>query len=148
LCGIPYGGEMAAVVWDIESSRQLWKWMPKTAPIGRPAITAPGWAADSRTVAFAYENTAIVIDAASGKVIAELTGHTSPIRQIAFDPDGKRLWSGADHDVVRNWDWAQGKQLGSVKASANYGVFRFEAGHHELIQLSGTSLLRHNLDQK
>ena len=52
-----------------------------------------------------------VWDAATGKQLHRLAGHTDAVASLAFSPDGRRLASGggADDRSVRTWDLATGK---------------------------------------
>ncbi len=71
-------------------------------------------------------NIIAVRDAATGRSLAELAGHESPIRAIAFSPDGKRLASVAEDGTLRFWDPTQGKQL-SVLSIAKPGTPSYAA---------------------
>ncbi|MEX2168646.1 MAG: protein kinase [Pirellulales bacterium] len=53
-------------------------------------------------------------DVDSGRLLNELTGHESKLRDVAFTPDGKTLLSAANDGTVRLW---------SVEHGREYGVF-------------------------
>ncbi len=50
-------------------------------------------------------------DAANGKEIHKLEGHTEPIASAVFSPDGKRIVTGSADKTLRLWDAATGKEL-------------------------------------
>ena len=50
-------------------------------------------------------------DAASGKLIHTFGGPTTPVHALAFSPDGARLLSGSDDNLVRLWDASGGKLI-------------------------------------
>ncbi len=53
-------------------------------------------------------------DAASGRELRTLTGHTAGIRSTAFSPDGRLLASGGDDAVVKLWETATGRELATL----------------------------------
>jgi outer membrane protein OmpA-like peptidoglycan-associated protein len=57
------------------------------------------------------DKTVIFWDAATGKEIRRLSGHTDPVTSIAFSPDGKQVASGSTDKTVIFWDAATGKEI-------------------------------------
>jgi WD40 repeat protein len=80
---------------------------------GLPHFAA--FSTDGKTVAVASGNDPIVriCDAATGKVVQKLEGHTKRVNYIAFLPGGKRIVTVTQRESVRIWDIETG--------SANFG---------------------------
>ena len=51
------------------------------------------------------DNTARVLRLSDGQVVAELRGHTKPLRGASFSPDGKLVVTAGDDNAARVWDW-------------------------------------------
>jgi WD40 repeat protein len=71
------------------------------------------------------DNTARLWEAATGKPVATLSGHTGSVFAAAFSPDGKLVLTGSDDNTARLWEAATGKPVatlsghtGSVRAVA------------------------------
>ena len=78
-----------------------------------------------RIVTASFAKTARVWDAATGKRIAVLAGHTKSVSSAAFNPDGTRIVTASDDKTARVWDAATGKQItmlvghkGTLKSAA------------------------------
>jgi len=45
--------------------------------------------------------------------VCTLTGHTGQVRSVMFSPDGKRIVSGSEDNLVKIWDAATGAEVSS-----------------------------------
>ncbi len=52
-----------------------------------------------------------VIDVASGDVVATLQGHTRPVNSIHFTPDGSRIATGSEDNLIKIWDVDKASEL-------------------------------------
>ncbi len=143
-----FGAEACAVAFDVASGRQLWQWSPPAGARPGTPMAGAAIAADGRHVAFAHGATAFVVEADTGKPVATLTGHESDVRRIAFDPDGRRVWTNIDSHQgdVRAWGRADGKQERAVEVKGFGRAFRFDAGRHLLLEVRDGKLVEHALD--
>jgi WD40 repeat protein len=57
------------------------------------------------------DNTVLLCDTKTGRVLHTLRGHTGPVTFIAFGPGGKRLASASRDETVKSWDSATGRVL-------------------------------------
>jgi WD40 repeat protein len=55
------------------------------------------------------------MEAATGKPVATLRGHTDGLFAIAFSPDGTRVLTGSNDDTARLWDAATGKAVATLE---------------------------------
>ena len=62
------------------------------------------------------DDTVRLWDAATGRMIRVLKGHTDSVSAVAFAPDGRTLASAGLDDTVRLWDTGNGKILRARKA--------------------------------
>ncbi|MGE0130210.1 MAG: caspase family protein [Blastocatellales bacterium] len=53
-------------------------------------------------------------DAAAGRELRSMAGHTANVQAIAFSPDGRLLASGGDDAVVKLWDTATGREIATL----------------------------------
>jgi WD40 repeat protein/serine/threonine protein kinase len=88
--------------------------------IGRSALSS-----DERWLAVARTNNVIeVLDAQTGQVVSQLSGHTKQVLALAFDPKSKLLASGAADGTMRLWRVPSGQAVGSPVAQKTMAARR------------------------
>jgi serine/threonine protein kinase/WD40 repeat protein len=56
-----------------------------------------------------------VWDARTGRLLATLCDHTSPVRDACFSPDGETVWTAEVAGFVRVWEWRSARERWSVR---------------------------------
>ena len=123
--------EDAAAVLVGTIRRQKW---PQTSLFRYKRLT--GHSNGVRSVAFgspdgktivsgSADKTLIRWNVATGQRIGEpLTGHSGPVKSVAFSPDGKTIVSGSDDKTLIRWDVATGQRIGEPLTGHSSGVIR------------------------
>jgi RNA polymerase sigma factor (sigma-70 family) len=94
------GGEV--VVWEVRTGERLRRWGD-----GDSGAIVVAFAPGGRVLATGgYDHNVRLWDAADGKELATLTGHSRYVAALAFSPDGRTLASGSWDGTVRLWDVA------------------------------------------
>jgi WD40 repeat protein len=99
----PYSIAAEAALFNAERHRQEEfvfappGWKP---PPGGGAVFSP----DGHLAAMPWENTAHVVDTATGETVAVLSGHAKFVGSIAFRPDGGRVATTSGDRTGRIWD--------------------------------------------
>jgi cytochrome c len=75
------------------------------SPIIALAVSADG----RRAAAGGLRGAVVILDIASGQVLARLVGPGLPVWSLAFHPDGRTLFTGGADGMVRRWDIATGE---------------------------------------
>ena len=73
--------------------------LEKTGPVAAVAFSPDG----TRVLTGSGDIMARLWDAASGKVVASLAGHTDSVTAVAFSPDGTRVLTGSQDNTARLW---------------------------------------------
>jgi WD40 repeat protein len=109
-------------VWEVNTGREL-----QRQPQGWHSVA---FSPDGTLIATATDymngpNVISVRDAADGSETLRLKGHTLAIRDLAFSPDGQRMAS-ADQNNVVIWDMADGHQISSLSGYMGAGYSEWE----------------------
>lgn len=72
-----------------------------------------------RVLTGGLDRTARVWDAASGKSLAELKGHTSDVTSAAFSSDGTKVVTASLDNTARVWDAATAKTIAELKGHSH-----------------------------
>ncbi len=62
--------------------------------------------------------TALFWDAATGKLLTMLPGHTALIHDALFTPDGSKILTAGRDNTIRTWDAVSGRELANVALAA------------------------------
>ena len=98
---------------DLTTGKELWR----TEPNRDLGLSAMAISPDGRLLASGsgYEDPTIRIwEAATGRLLVRLDGHSSWVGKLAFSKDGRRLISASTDQTIRVWDtdtWAETKVL-------------------------------------
>ncbi len=104
-------GDVSGLVtlWRVgEWQKPLWAYRDRTLGVLHDAKFSP----DGRRIALALSiDDGVVVDAATGRPLVRLVGHSQTLNKLAWAPDGQRLATGSDDHTVRLWDANTGRQL-------------------------------------
>jgi WD40 repeat protein/mono/diheme cytochrome c family protein len=102
------GFEGEVFLWDLEKDKPLADFtFAGKAKYVQHVVFAP----DGKRALLCANRNVFVIDAASGKVLRTLRGHTRSAVSAAMSPDGRYIVSAGDDRTIRFWDDASGKQV-------------------------------------
>ncbi len=74
------------------------------ARLGKGRIHQVKYFPDGKRLAVAASIGIWIYDVQTGEAFDLLTGHTAPVKSIAFSPDGKTLATGSKDNTIRLWD--------------------------------------------
>lgn len=110
------GGFGQIKVWDSVSGKE---WLTFRGPAGE--ATSVAYSADGSRLASAFSINTLPLGATGhaikvwnvkdGEEVLTLCGHTGPIHDVAFSPDGTQLISSSYDNMVKIWDASTGKEL-------------------------------------
>jgi WD40 repeat protein len=102
------GYDHRVILWNLEKGKPVAGFQFDGAA---KYINAVAFSPDGERALVCAENKVYVLDAASGKVLHTLTGHTGAVESAVFSKDGKRVVSGGDDRTLRLWDTDSGKEI-------------------------------------
>ena len=119
---------------DSESGARLLATEGSNSDHGAPKGTA-AFSPNGQWVAIADDNHDVVLaDAASGKTLRVLKGHTSDVEVLAISPDGAWLAGGDDDGTLVLWDVARGAQVARVDMEdMNWSALAFSPDGKQLV---------------
>jgi RNA polymerase sigma factor (sigma-70 family) len=105
-------------VWDVQTGKERCSFQPGPYGSRKDIEVSP----DGRTIATIsggiFTSAVSLWDAASGKLISDLPGHSSEITAAAFSPDGKTAFTIAKDQSLRTWDIDTGRERSRAAADA------------------------------
>ena len=100
----------AVEVWSLDPATRL-----SNVPLAAGAFDARFSPDGGRIIAARGARDAVLLDAATGELLAELTGHVTTIRSAAFSSDGSRVVTGGDDAIAKLWDAWTGRALATLE---------------------------------
>jgi WD40 repeat protein len=119
---------------------------PKLVPqLGLGAVTSIALSPDGHLMLVgSSDDTAHLMDAATGAQIRRFVGHGGIVTSVAFSPDGRRALTSSDDQTVRLWEVATGKVIQTLKGhtfAVSGAVFSPDGRRVLTGSLDGTAML-------
>lgn len=111
-------GDKTVRLWDMERGLQIRRFggffLGKASwPVDAVAFSPDGrWALSGGMM----DRTMRLWNVETGKEIRRFVGHTSPVRSLAFFPDGRRAITSSGDGTVRIWDLTTGHEIDRFKS--------------------------------
>ncbi len=105
------GGDSNAILWDAISGKRLFTLESFSEN------RAANWSPDGRQIATTNLNSTLIWDAATGKIINTLLGHTAPVNDAVWSADGKYIATASEDRTSILWDALSGEKLTTLSTS-------------------------------
>ena len=123
-----HGGNAPIELRNTASSTVIWT----INPGGSSGFTDVVFSPDGKMIAAAgNDHSTLLLDAATGKTVHVLTGHSDVVARAVFSPDSKTVLTiGSGNDLTaRLWDAATGSQIFSTPTTGGFdSIFFFQDG--------------------
>ncbi len=106
------GADQVLGVWDAVTGCEVLK---VQAHRSGPPHACIAWSPDGRRIASLHWHQVNMWDVATGRQVTTLLGHTAKLRSLVFSPDGQRLASAGNDEIIRIWEVATGEALLSLR---------------------------------
>jgi WD40 repeat protein len=144
------GCDGTAKVWEVATGKKLLDVpvraaaQPNQPPPEADSVMSLAFSPDGKTLAVGGSDTQIhLLNAADGKLLRSLPGHTSSVKALAFHPGGALLVSGGKDRTVRLWNPANGQALKTLEGHTAWveGLALFAQGTR-LVSVGADQTLR------
>jgi len=102
-------------IWDAATAKELRQiGQPNIPNVATPFYGRVRFTPDDKALAVIEDWSVRLLDAEDGKELRWFGGHTAPVTNLSYSPDGKRLATIAGDRVARVWDAATGKAVAKL----------------------------------
>jgi WD40 repeat protein len=95
----------AVSLWDTTT------WTERNLDCECIGVNSLTFSKDGKTLIFGGVPMTGVFNLGSGQLAGKLTGHTQPVEDVSFSPDGRRILTASDDSTLRIWDAATFREL-------------------------------------
>ncbi len=98
-----------AIAWDVDSGKELFRFSGQGTTVGVDALAASPDGTQLATGEF--DTTVKLWDAATGKLLLTLFGHSSKVVGVAYSADGRYLASASEDGTIKLWEVQTGREV-------------------------------------